>query len=63
MANHEKTCSPEPLTLTVIEGGRRQREEELLGEFLRPGVGNLRRIRRLADRLKHSGQLAVENRE
>jgi hypothetical protein len=59
MANHEKTCSPEPLTLAVIEGGRRQREEELLREFLRPGVGNLQRIRRMAGRLKAHGEMTM----
>lgn len=61
MADHEKTPSPESLTLTVIEGGRRQREEELLREFLRPGVGNQRRIRLLANRLRHKGRLAPAN--
>lgn len=46
-----------PSSLTVIEGGRRQREEELLKEFLHPGVSNLRRTRELGQQLKRRGRL------
>lgn len=44
-------------TLTVIEGGRRQLESDLLAEFLRPGVGNLRRVRRMGKALRARGAL------
>ena len=43
--------------LTVIEGGRRQQEEELLKEFMHPGVSNLRRTRELGQQLKRRGRL------
>lgn len=63
MANHDKPRRCAWASLTVIEGGRRQREEELLREFMHPGVDNLRRIRHLADRLKTSARLKLVNPE
>lgn len=61
MANRDRSSRSERVSLTVIEGGRRQREEELLKEFLHPGVGNLRRIRRLANLLKPPATLTLHN--
>lgn len=43
--------------LTVIEGGRQQLEAALLAEFLRPGVGNLRKVRRMGKALRSRGAL------
>jgi hypothetical protein len=63
MTKRDAPDRPEPSSLTVIEGGRRQREEELLREFLRPGVGNLREIRRLANRLQFRARLTLANHE
>lgn len=63
MASRDKPSRSERVSLTVFEGGRRQREEELLREFLHPGVGNLQRIRRLAERLRPRAKLAAWIRE
>lgn len=43
--------------LTVVEGGRRLQEAALLAEFLRPGVGNLRKVRRMGKALRARGTL------
>ena len=43
--------------LTVHEGGRRKIEQSLLDEFARPGVGHLRKIRELGNRLRPKGKL------
>lgn len=46
-------------TPTIRDGGRKQLEEALLEEFAKPGVGNLRKIRRLGEALKPKGQLTL----
>lgn len=57
MTKLDRAHGSNPSSLTVIEGGRRQREEELLKEFLHPGVSNLRRTRELGKQLKRRGRL------
>lgn len=57
MTKLDKPHGSKPASLTAIEGGRRQREEELLKEFLHPGVSNLRRTRELGQQLKRRGRL------
>jgi hypothetical protein len=61
MANRDRSSRCARVSLTVIDGGRRQREEELLKEFLHPGVGNLKRICRLAGRLKPRAKMDLVN--
>ena len=45
--------------LTVRDGGRKHIEEALLDEFAKPGVGNLRKIKKLGEELKPKGQLTL----
>lgn len=43
--------------LKCLEGGKRHLEEALLFEFAKPGVGNLRKIAQLGERLRPKGAL------
>mgnify|MGYP001598224955 CR=1 FL=1 len=61
MASRDKPSRTERVSLTVIEGARHQKEEELLREFLRPGVSNLRRIKLLASRLRSRDRFEATN--
>lgn len=48
-------------TLTARDGGRKQLEEALLNEFSKPGVGNLRKIKKLGEELKSKGRLTLHS--
>lgn len=43
--------------MTVIEGGRRERELELLHEMIKPGIANIDKVRKMGDVLEPRGKL------
>tara|TARA_R110000822_G_scaffold126082_11_gene261264 strand:+ start:21754 stop:21936 length:183 start_codon:yes stop_codon:yes gene_type:complete len=45
--------------LGVHNGGRKRIEEALLIEFAKPGVGNLRKIKKLGEDLRPKGRLTL----
>lgn len=45
--------------LKSVDGGRRDLEAALLSEFAKPGVGNLRKVKRMAAALRPRGRLKI----
>ncbi len=45
--------------LKSVDGGRRELEAALLSEFAKPGVGNLRKVKKMAAALRPRGRLTV----
>ena len=45
--------------LKSVDGGRRELEAALLSEFAKPGVGNLRKVKKMAAALPRSTSLKV----
>lgn len=45
--------------LKSVDGGRRELEAALLAEFAKPGVGNLRKVKKMANDLRPRGRLKI----
>lgn len=50
-----RSLEPDVPHLKVLDGGRRALEEQLLREFMHPGVDNLEKVRTIARALRPKG--------